>query len=191
MIAFLTSLEQLQFSVWVRESGSVWAFPMFLFLHTLGMSIVAGGAAITSLALLGFWPKTALKPMEKMIPMMWAAFWLNAVTGTVLLMADATTKLTNPDFGIKMIFVFAGTYFFYRMRTDVFGDPQLDHGPVRRERKHSPGHLWCAGSAPSSPAACWHTSDRSPAWAPAAASKIDANRQPTRKGGDLLLEFGG
>ena len=27
---------------------------MFLFLHTLGMSIVAGGAAITSLALLGF-----------------------------------------------------------------------------------------------------------------------------------------
>ena len=69
MMAFLSSLEQLQFSTWVRESGSIWAFPMFLFLHTLGMSIVAGGAAITSLALLGFWPRTALKPMVRMIPM--------------------------------------------------------------------------------------------------------------------------
>jgi hypothetical protein len=135
MMDFLNALENMQFSVWVRESGSIWAFPMFLFLHTLGMSIVAGGAAITSLALLGFWPKTALKPMEKMIPMMWAAFWLNAITGTVLLMADATTKLTNPDFGVKMIFVFAGTYIFYKMQGEVFNDPQLDNGPTPAKAK--------------------------------------------------------
>ena len=135
MMDFLSSLEQMPFSVWVRESGSIWAFPMFLFLHTLGMSIVAGGAGITSLALLGFWPKTSLKPMEKMIPMMWAAFWLNAITGTVLLIADATTKLTNPDFGVKMICVFAGTYFFYKMRGDVFADPRLDKGPVPAKAK--------------------------------------------------------
>jgi len=135
MMQYLMAMENWPFSVWVRESGSVWAFPMFLFLHTLGMSIVAGGAAITSLALLGFWPKAALKPMEKMIPMMWVAFWLNAITGTVLLIADATTKLTNPDFGVKMIFVFAGVYFFYKMSGDVFGDPQLDQGPVSSRAK--------------------------------------------------------
>ncbi len=135
MMDFLNALENMQFSIWVRESGTIWAFPMFLFLHTLGMSIVAGGAAITSLALLGFWPRATLKPMEKMIPMMWAAFALNAVTGTVLLVADATTKLTNPDFGVKMIFVFAGTYFFYKMSTDVFTDPALESGPVPAKAK--------------------------------------------------------
>jgi len=135
MMAFLSSLEQWQFSAWVRESGSIWAFPMFLFFHTLGMSIVAGGNAIISLALLGFWPKTPLKPMEKLYPMMWVAFWINAVTGTVLLVADATTKLTNPDFGVKMVFIAAGTYIFYIMRRQVFEDPQLDNGPVTSRAK--------------------------------------------------------
>jgi hypothetical protein len=31
------------------------------------------------------------------------AFWLNA-TGMILPAADATMKLTNPDFGVKMAF---------------------------------------------------------------------------------------
>ena len=46
MMDFLASLENMQFSIWVRESGSLWAFPMILFMHTLGMSIVAGHAGV-------------------------------------------------------------------------------------------------------------------------------------------------
>ena len=57
MLEFLTKLEALQFSTWVRESGSIWAFPTFLVLHTIGMSIVAGLSAMIDLVLLGFWPK--------------------------------------------------------------------------------------------------------------------------------------
>ena len=44
-MAFLEWLQQLPYSVWMNESSSLWAFPMFLFMHTLGMSIVAGGSA--------------------------------------------------------------------------------------------------------------------------------------------------
>src|SRR5436190_17130328 len=44
MMAFFGWLETLSFSQWVRESGSLWAFPMFLFSHTLGMAMVAGGS---------------------------------------------------------------------------------------------------------------------------------------------------
>ena len=33
---------------------------------------------------------------------------MNLVTGSALLIADATTKLTNPDFGVKMAFVLGG-----------------------------------------------------------------------------------
>src|SRR5436190_20991290 len=103
-------LESLSISVFIRESNSLWAFPMFLFAHTLGMSIVAGGASLIDLALLGFWPKTMpVKPLEKMYPMMWLGFWINLVTGTILLVADATTRLTNPDLYIKMRGVLAGT----------------------------------------------------------------------------------
>ena len=78
---FSRCLEQLQFSIWVRESGSVWAFPTFLFLHTLGMSMVAGGSATIDLVLLGFWPKTPVKPLERLFPLIWWGFWINAITG--------------------------------------------------------------------------------------------------------------
>jgi hypothetical protein len=130
MIDFLNKIEQTQFSIWVRESSSVWAFPMFLFLHTLGMSIVAGVSAMIDLVLLGLWPQAAIKPLERLYPVIWAGFWLNAITGSVLLYGDAVSKLTNPDFYVKMGFVFAGTYIVYRMRRKVFGDPQLDLAPV-------------------------------------------------------------
>jgi hypothetical protein len=130
MMDFLTSIEQSRLSVWVRESGSIWAFPTVLFMHTLGMSIVAGGNALIDLVLLGFWPRTPIKPMERLYPLMWFGFWTNAITGTLLLMQDATAKLTNPDFYVKMVFVFAGVLVLYRMRRKVFGDPALDTRPV-------------------------------------------------------------
>ena len=49
---FLNALEQLPFSVWVRESSSIWAFPTFLVLHTIGMSIIAGLSTMIDLVLL-------------------------------------------------------------------------------------------------------------------------------------------
>jgi hypothetical protein len=131
MLEFLGWLEQTRLSLWVRESGTVWSFPTILLLHTLGMSIVAGGNAMLDLVLLGFWPGTTpIKPLEKYFPLIWAGFGLNAVTGTLLLMADATTKLTNPDFGVKMVFIFAGVWVLYSMQKKVFADPALDEAPV-------------------------------------------------------------
>lgn len=135
MMDFLAALENLRFSIWVRESGSLWAFPMILFTHTLGMSIVAGGSSVIDLALLGIWPKVALKPLERMYPLLWTGFWINAVTGSMLLVADATTKMTNWDFGVKMIFIAIGTYVLYHMRKAVFSDPRLDQGPVPASSK--------------------------------------------------------
>ena len=120
----------MQFSIWVRESGSIWAFPTVLFMHTLGMSIVAGGSAAIALAMLGFWSKTPVKPLERLFPAIWVGFWINAVTGTIMLIADAATKLTNPDFYIKMGFVFAGTALIYVTRNRVFRNPALDQGPL-------------------------------------------------------------
>ena len=81
---FLLWLESLKFCVWVRESDSIWAFPMFLFMHTLGMSMIAGVSGVVDIAILGFWPRIPIKPLERLYPLMWTGFWINAVTGTVL-----------------------------------------------------------------------------------------------------------
>ncbi|SRR5579883_180766 len=129
MAQFLNSLEQSGLGSWVRDAPTIWAFPTILFLHTFGMAIVAGGSAMLSLMILGFWPAAPMKPFERMFPWLWLAFGVNAVTGTLMLVADATAKLTSLDFYIKMLLVFAGMYLLVRMRRQVFENPKLDEIP--------------------------------------------------------------
>jgi hypothetical protein len=145
MKEFLVFLENLEFSHWVKDAPTIWAFPMILFVHTLGMSIVAGGSAMIDLIVLGFWPDAPIKPFARLFPILWVGFGVNAVTGTMMLVADATTKLTTVDFYIKMAFVFAGFYLLIRMRRQVFENPQLDQVPLSGNAKI----LACASLA------CW------------------------------------
>ncbi len=134
-MAFLLRIEQLPFCVWIRESSSIWAIPMFLFLHTLGMSMIAGGSVVMDLVFLGFWPEASFKPLVRLYPLMWAGFWINAITGGVLTVVDASTKLTNPVFYIKMVFVFAGIAVLMKMRRRIFdsrlADPELIAGSAK------------------------------------------------------------
>jgi hypothetical protein len=129
-MSFLVWLEQLRFSQWLNESSSIWAYPMFLFMHTFGLSIVAGGATMIDLAVIGLWPKTPIKPLERLFPIIWVGFGINLVTGISMLMKDATTKGTNLDFWIKMLFVLAGTALLPVMRKRIFEDPALDRAPL-------------------------------------------------------------
>ena len=62
MMDFLARLEELQFSQWVLGSGSLLAYPLILFLHTVGMAMVAGFNAVIDLRLLGLSPRTPIKP---------------------------------------------------------------------------------------------------------------------------------
>ena len=132
---FLVYLESLSLSQWVKDAPTIWAFPTILIVHTLGMSIVAGVSAMLSLVLLGFWPAVPMKPFARAFPLLWWGFGINAVTGTMMLVADATTKLTTVDFYIKMAFVFLGLWVLIRMRRQVFADPQLDKAPVSGNAK--------------------------------------------------------
>jgi hypothetical protein len=52
--------------------------------------------------------------------MMWGGFALNAVTGSLLFMADATKHATNPTFYVKLLFVAAGLFTLTRIRKNVF-----------------------------------------------------------------------
>ena len=135
MAQFLASLEQSGLGNWVRDAPTIWAFPTILFLHTFGMAIVAGGSAMLSLMILGFWPAVPMRPFERMFPWLWVAFGVNAVTGTLMLVADATAKLTSLDFYIKMALVFAGLYLLIRMRRKIFENPKLDQAPLSGSAK--------------------------------------------------------
>lgn len=132
---FLARLENLRFSIWVKESGSLLAYPTILFLHTVGLAIVVGINAAIDFRLLGFAPRLPVKPMEKLFPWIWLGFWINAISGTILLMADATTTLTNPVFYMKMGCIALAVIDLVLLRRLVFHDPALDAKPLTATAK--------------------------------------------------------
>ncbi len=131
----LQQIEQSGFSQWVRQSGSLWAFPGILLVHTYGMGIMVGLIAAVDLRILGLVPALPLAPLRKFFPIVWVAFWANAITGTILLAADATTKFTNLDFGIKMLFIALAVINQRMIQNRVFGDPEIDRGSFSANAK--------------------------------------------------------
>ena len=129
-MSILLSLENSAFGTWVRESSSLWAYPTILFLHTVGLGFLVGLNAAIDLRILGVAPNLPLAPMEKFYKIMWAGFWVNALSGTALLIADASTKLTNPVFYIKMSFVTLAVINMVALRRRVFRRPAIDVAAV-------------------------------------------------------------
>lgn len=123
MMEFLKSIEQLSFFAWVRESGSIWGYPSILFLHTVGMAMVAGLNGAIDLRLLGLAPQTPIQPLERLYPLMWWGFWISAASGSILLAADASTKLTNPDFLVKMALIAVAMVITVKIRSGVVRTP--------------------------------------------------------------------
>jgi hypothetical protein len=131
----LSSIQNSAFSVWVRQSGSLFAYPSFLFLHTIGLGMVVGISAMLDLRLLGVARRLPIAPLARFIPIMWIGFWINAVSGTVLLMIDATTKMTNPVFGIKMGLIAIAVTDTVLINRRIVRKPAVDEASVSTEAK--------------------------------------------------------
>jgi hypothetical protein len=98
----LAWLEGTALATWTRESPSIWAYPTILTLHTVGLGIAAGACAVVDLRALGFARRIAVRLLTPLFTIMWWAFALNAVTGIMLFMSDATTKGRQPVFYVKL-----------------------------------------------------------------------------------------
>jgi hypothetical protein len=131
----LLKIEQSGFSQWVKQSDSLFAFAGILLLHTIGMGFVVGVNATIDLRILGLAPALRLAAMEKFLPVLWLGFWVNAITGTILLAADATHKLTNPDFYVKMVFIVLAIITLRMIKTHVFRNEMIDKVSPSRKAK--------------------------------------------------------
>lgn len=135
MHSFFVWLEATALSTWIRESTSVWAFPVILSLHTIGMGFVAGLSAAVDLRILGFAPSVPLLELRRFLPVMWLGFWVNAVSGVLLLIAYPTKALTNPVFYLKLTFIALAVVGIRSMMRIVFGDASVDLKPASRKCK--------------------------------------------------------
>jgi hypothetical protein len=120
MTDLLTAIENLPLSTWLRESNSIWAYPTMLTLHTIGLALLVGASAALDLRVLGWGQPLALADLRPLFRWMWIGFWVNALSGVVLLAADATTKAAAPMFLMKLGLVTIGVVVMAAQKREVF-----------------------------------------------------------------------
>ena len=101
MMSVFANIEHTWLSVWVRESPSLLAFPFILYLHTLGLAMLAGlnvGLDVWLLSAKSHVPAVR----QGVYQVMWVGFGINAVSGLALLAAYPAKALTNWVFFTKL-----------------------------------------------------------------------------------------
>jgi hypothetical protein len=83
------------------------------------MAFLAGCGIAIDLRIIGFAQGIPLKPLARLLPLMWLAFAVNATTGVLLLIAYPTKALTNPLFYIKLSLVVVALTLVYFVARDV------------------------------------------------------------------------
>lgn len=131
----LAWLERTGLSVWVRESPSLLAFPFILFLHTLGLAMLAGlSVGIDA------WLITARRAVPREVfagvhRIMWLGFGINAVSGTVLLLAYPAKALTNWVFFAKLLLVALAVWTVELINRDLGSRAMPEQSPSARARR--------------------------------------------------------
>jgi hypothetical protein len=118
-MSYLLWLSRTAPAVWARESESIWAYPTILFLHTLGLGLLVGFTTAIDFRILGFSSHLPLAPLGRFFRLVWIGFWINALSGTALLVM-APAKLSNPTFIIKMVCIGLGVVTMVWIRREVF-----------------------------------------------------------------------
>jgi hypothetical protein len=125
MESFLTWLQDLPLSMWVAQSESLWAYPFVLFVHTLGLALTAGSAAVILMRILGFARSLPFSAVRPLFPCLWTGFVLNAISGTLLFIAAATSIGYVPVFYVKLALLFFAILTVLPVRRFIASDPAV------------------------------------------------------------------
>jgi hypothetical protein len=126
----LESIETTQLGLWLRESPSVWAFPMVLTLHTVGLAVLIGASWVLDLRLLGIGRHVPLSAFRWVFPTVAVGLVVNLLTGVLLFIKNASTWGVALPFFVKMALVVASVATLLPIRSIVMrsNDEQLDAG---------------------------------------------------------------
>src|SRR5262245_12936974 len=124
-MAIFRSIEQSGISVWIREADSLFAFWFILSVHAIGMGLLVGASVLIDLRLLGVAPDLPVSQLKRFYGFIWAGFWIQVVSGLLLLIAYPTKSLTNFDFYLKLGLIALALVLMQKLRTRVLNDATL------------------------------------------------------------------
>jgi hypothetical protein len=123
--AILGTIEETAVSVWIRDSPSLFAFWFILSFHAIGMGLLVGASTVIALRILGVARDLPLAPMKRLYPIIWAGFWIQVVSGALLLVAYPTKSLTNLDFYLKLGLIGLAMVLLVKLKRRVLDDVTL------------------------------------------------------------------
>ena len=115
-------LEHTDLSLWIRGE-SLFAFPLILTVHTIGMGFLAGTSWAIDLRILGLARGVPIAALEKFFPVLWAALIANFISGTLLFIGYPYKAASNPVFYLKLSFIALAVYLVVRVRNAVLRAP--------------------------------------------------------------------
>ncbi|HEX6998995.1 MAG TPA: hypothetical protein VF322_12710 [Gammaproteobacteria bacterium] len=124
---FLATIEGSGIATWVRESPSIFAYTTVLSLHAMGLAVVVGTSTVIALRLLGFARGIPIGQLLKLYPIMWIGFTVNAISGLLLLAANASGMLANSAFIVKMGLILVAMIVMELMRHRITADAAYDN----------------------------------------------------------------
>ena len=120
-------IEGTPLGLWLRESPSVWAFPMVLTFHTIGLAVLIGASWVLDLRLLGVGRHVPLSAFRWVFPTVAVGLVINLLTGVLLFIKNAATWGVALPFFVKMALVVASVATLLPIRAIVLrGDEQRD-----------------------------------------------------------------
>jgi hypothetical protein len=126
----IEAIENSAYSVWVRESPSIFAFTTILALHAIGLAIIVGINAIIALRLLGYAPEIPVAKLKRLYPWAYFGFAVNAFSGLSLMASMLQKELDNWMFLTKLGFIALAMVNMELLRMRVLDDPVLVNGGV-------------------------------------------------------------
>jgi len=99
----LESIKASGIGAWVRDTS--WAFPALQSAHFIGMTLLIGVVGLIDLRVLGLAKGLPLRPLHRFLPLAFAGFGLNLLTGIFFFCHDPYVYAFNPSFRLKMLFI--------------------------------------------------------------------------------------
>jgi hypothetical protein len=106
VLGFLAWLDETQLSHWIAET--TWVYPTLETMHTVGMALLIGSLGLIDLRVLGFKPELPLLETQRLLPLAWLGFTLNAFSGTLLFVSDSVMFYSSYTFRIKIALIILG-----------------------------------------------------------------------------------
>ena len=135
MKPFLESVQYSEFGLWVAGGDTIFAFPMILVLHTVGLGVVVGVSALVNFRVLGVARNIPLADLRGAFRVLWWGFALNATTGLVLFIAAAADKAYQKIFYVKLALIVIALITMSRIRRDVFDGTAPPGDSISRQAK--------------------------------------------------------